>query len=179
MVPIVGVAGLMLSLGGAFLARQILNQRTADRFASEVAVVQGELAERIRSYADIMSGVRGLADASGGMTQKLLHDYLATMELQNQYRGLLAVTFGFPVAHGQRAAFEARLRGEPGAQGFTIQPPGKRQRYFVVAYGEPPEANGTTIGFDTLSMPGQAAFAPLFVKRSSKGVEISVHPSAA
>jgi PAS domain S-box-containing protein len=163
MVPIVGLAGLVLSLAGAFLTRQILNQRTAHRFASEVAVVQGELAERVRSYADIMSGVRGLAQASGGMTQKLLHDYLATMELENQYRGLLAVTFGFPLAQAQRGAFEARLREELGPEGFAIQPPGTRPRYFVVAYGEPPEANGTTIGFDTLSMPGQAASLDLAV----------------
>jgi PAS domain S-box-containing protein len=163
MVPVVGMAGLVLSLAGAITTRRILSQRTANRFASEVAVVQGELAERIRSYADIMTGVRGLAEASGGMTQKLLHDYLGTMELQNQYRGLLAVTFGFPVEQARREAFEARLRAELGTRSFVIQPPGVRPRYFVVAYGEPAAANDATIGFDTLSLPGQAASLDLAV----------------
>ena len=153
----VGLLGVLLALAGAALARRSQILRTEARFQSEVASTKGDLEDRFRSYSEVMLGFRGLIRASNGVNRKLFHDYASALELGNQYRGLLAISFSVPVAASDRQAFEQRLQAELGEPGrpFAIRPPGLRPTYFVVIYGEPEAVNRSAIGFDALAIAGQ------------------------
>jgi PAS domain S-box-containing protein len=168
-VPLVFLGGLLLSLAGAALTRHGQTQRTDARLQTEVAVATGDLGERIKSYLEIMRGVRGLARAAGGIDSRTFHDYIAGVALAEQHRGLLAISFGVRVEHSGRAAFEQRMQAELGSpdRPFAIRPPGQRPDYFVVVSGEPEEANRNAIGFDALSIPGQRASLDAAIDRGA------------
>ena len=181
MAPLVFLTGVLLSLVGAVLTRQSLAQNHDVRLRTEVAVAKEGLEDRVQSFSRLLRGVSGLAHASGGLNRPLFSQYVATLDLQEQYRGLLALTFGFWVDDADRAAFEARMTAEMAREGlpFAIRPPGKRPSYFVVAYGEPGTLNRDLLGTDTLTRPGQRAALDLAIDSgqmvASRPVQVIQH----
>lgn len=153
---LVVAAGLLATLAGTWLDWRVQAERAETRFREDVADVHRQIQQSLRTYQEVMYGMRGLLALKGDLDPDGFHEYLAGLNLFSRYRGLLAVSYGYYLEAGGRDAFERRLHAQWAARGLdvAIRPPGDRPRYFVIAYGEPAADSQAAIGLDTLTIPG-------------------------
>jgi diguanylate cyclase (GGDEF)-like protein/PAS domain S-box-containing protein len=164
---------LVLALGLAvtlfawdFTERRIAAEREA-RFEHEVAQAMVALERRLRSIVDLLIGLRGLFDASDQVSEEEFQRYLAGFGVAQRFPGVRALSYAVRVAHGERAAFEQRVRraegGAPkGFPAFAIHPEGTRDEYVVVLYVHPLRGNEAGLGLDLAADPvrrGELALA--------------------
>ena len=155
--PPVLLVGLALTLLVALLTRHYQVRQARARVETEADLAEKQLSATIQAYRDILLGFRGQAARAPGFSREGFHAYCQALELGAHHPGLLAITYGVPVAGPERDALEQELRRSTGDPAFTIHPPGRRERHFVLTLAEPPESNRGAVGMDTLTLPGNAA----------------------
>jgi PAS domain S-box-containing protein len=158
-IGLVAVLGAGLALAAGWLDWRVEAERSRARFREDVIDVHRQLQQSLQAYQEVMYGLRGLLALTGEIGPAGFHDYVTGLNLFSRHRGLLAVSYGFYLEAGQRAAFERRLQAQWAALGRTvaIRPAGARPRYFVIAYGEPASRSEAAIGLDTLTLPDNQA----------------------
>jgi diguanylate cyclase (GGDEF)-like protein/PAS domain S-box-containing protein len=140
--------GLLLSLLTWNVARTHGNQTATEQLDSIVADVRTSIESRINNYADVLSSVRALHQATADrFSGKVFNEYLASLNLAQRYPGVKLILYAQLVNDEQRAQFEAQVRaaGEPN---FAIKPDGRRDEYVVVRHFFPREDNEAVLGLD-------------------------------
>lgn len=150
--------GLAASLLGALAARRLQVRATYARMDLEATIAQENLNYTILAYRDILLGFRGHSTAALGLNRERFHQYFASLDLKTHHPGLLSVSYGLEIPGAGRDRAELDLRREMGDPGFSITPPGIRERHFVLLFAEPRERNQVSVGRDTRTLPGQAAY---------------------
>ncbi len=147
------VLGIALSVAAAYLADRQLAHEARLTFDADVSDAQDAIATRIRAYADLLVGIRGLFLAENSIGRGEFRRYVQSLDLDRRYPGIQVIHFSRRIPAAQRSAFEARVRAdtsiEPrGYPDFTVHPRGERAEYTVVQYVEPTAGTEGALGLD-------------------------------
>jgi PAS domain S-box-containing protein len=149
------VAVLVVVLGATALAWRIAtdtdqaNQDAAiERTVERVGV---NLSLRLREYADLLNGARGLFSASSEVSRAEWRRFASAVDFERRYAGIRA--FGFVKRVVDR---DAAGLTDPDGRPVAIWPEGQRDQYFAVAFTLPDDPrNRRVLGFDLGSVPGR------------------------
>lgn len=145
--------GIVLSaVAAAWTARQV-EREVRFRFDSAVAGARNAIDSRIRAYADVLLGVRGLFIASDSVSRSEFREFVDSLELRLRYPGIEAVSYAQRIAAAQKSTFEAAVREDSstdprGYPDFRVKPAGDRPEYVVVQYLEPTAGREAALGLD-------------------------------
>jgi signal transduction histidine kinase len=163
--PAVLVLGVVLSSAAyRFIDQQIAHEGRS-RFENECAKIEQVLERRLRSYADLLLGLRGLFRASGVPSRRDFHEYVTSLELSKNHAAVMSLNFAQHVTAASKLSFEAAIRRDTsvdpkGYPSFRINPTGERALYHVIVYLEPFERSGARFARDIRSVrqdsPGAA-----------------------
>ncbi len=122
------------------------------------------LSQNIAVHEEVLSGLRGLLNASEFVTAKEFNAYVR--DVFTRFPNLQAVSWNPLITAKDLGSFEASQRAQPGLGNFTVterdtagklRPVTPRPAYVVVAYIEPITKNRGALGFDIYSNPERAA----------------------
>ncbi len=152
------VLGLVFTALLFAVGRQSQEHQAALRFAATATEVRAQLHSQLRIYTDLLQAVRGIAEAQGGdLHQDQLQRFLASVDLQHRYAGLLGVTYGIPVAPEQREEALRRLRSEQGNPQLNVHPAWGTGPDALVILAGPLEGNRLALGFNSALTADQRA----------------------
>jgi len=150
------VVGLVVSGGLFLLAWSAQHGRAKARFDVATLEARERLETRLRDCEDLLRGVRGLAQANGGLDRTSFRTYLGSLELERNYPGLMGVAYGIPLPPGGEAAVERRLRAEHGRE-LRIHPGVGFGDDAIILFEEPEQSNIRALGFNSSSTADQRA----------------------
>jgi len=112
--------------------------------------------EKLADYAYAAMSGRGLFAASKSVERAEWRAYVAALDLQANYPGVIGFAYLRAVDDEELAAFEAETRAD-GAPWFSVRSNPMSQRpseeRIIVTYHEPEARNRPAIGFDSSTMP--------------------------
>jgi signal transduction histidine kinase len=150
----------------------------AERFESVVRTAHFTILRRVKSYTDVLRGSASMFLAAPDLTREQFHRYVEGLNLEKEFPGVETINYATSVTDADRPAFERRMaadRATAGSPGFTIKPPGRRDRYLVMTYIEPEKIGASRFGFDLMfSTAGQPV--RLLNSRDTGGVAASGVP---
>jgi len=149
------VVGLLAATGCWVAIRAAQVARARARFDAAVAETREGLALRLRQGEDLIRGVRGMAQVSGGMDQARFSAFLHSMENLTRYPGLLGVSYLVPAPPASRDRLLATLRAEHGLPGLQVYPGWGYPGDALVLYVEPHGSSARALGFNPASSPVQ------------------------
>ena len=145
--------GIVLSIATAYFAASMVEREARLKFDSAIADASDAVESRIRTYSDVLLGVRGLFIASDAVSRSEFRDYIDSLDLTRRYPGIQGINYAQRIAAAQKQAFEALVRNDTsvdprGYPDFTVKPPGDRPEYVIVQYVEPMAGNEIALGLD-------------------------------
>ena len=146
-------AGLFLSVATAFLLEKQVQHEARLKFEGTVSDWPDAIEARIRAYADILLGIRGMFIAADSVSRTEFQSYIDSLDLNRRYPGVQVIHYGHRIAASERPMLEAAVRSDrsvdpAGYPNFSIKPPGERPEYVVVIYVEPMAGNEAALGLD-------------------------------
>src|SRR5262249_17324904 len=146
------VMGVMLSAAAAYYVSHQLEQAAALKFEGAAADARDAVDSRIRSYSDVLLGIRGMFIASDSVTRDEFQTYIASLAL-SRYPGIQVFHYARRVSAAERQTFEEMVRNDRsvdprGYPEFAVKPPGDRTEYVIVQYVEPMAGNEAALGLD-------------------------------
>jgi len=110
---------------------------------------------RMLAYEQVLRGGVSLFATLGDVSRQQWHDYVANLDLQDNYPGFQGIGFAAHVPADQAKAFVSHQQAQ-GLPQYTIRPPGERAAYSPVTYLEPRnERNLRAHGFDMFTEPNR------------------------
>ncbi len=145
--------GVALSAAAAVLVAGQVAREARLAFEADVGDAQDAIASRVRAYADLLLGIRGLLIAENAVGRDQFRRYVESLDLNQRYPGIQVIHFARRIIAAQRPAFEAMVRADTSVESggypkFRINPPGDRAEYVIVQYVEPMAGNEITLGLD-------------------------------
>lgn len=143
-------------------ASLIVNQRNLV-LRQEAYEAAESLEREVAAHTELLASLASLRSATPFISQEGFANF--TRSFLTRHPALQAVSWNPIVKSGQRAAFEAEQRTQPGLADFRITernaagelvPAGTRPEYVTVAYIEPLAENKAALGFDVYSNPVRA-----------------------
>jgi PAS domain S-box-containing protein len=152
---------LLLSLAMTLLewsaVRDAVRTRALARFQHQTDQIRTQLGQRLAEREHVLFGAAALVAAKGGVRRDQWRDYVRTLNLAENYPGLLGMGFAERVPAAAKGEFEKRVSTELGRR-QQIFPEGDRPEYFPVALLEPyPERQSRILGFDQGAHPERLA----------------------
>ena len=146
------VLSLLAGAGLYLAAARTVDLETQARFDHLARTSRQQLAGAVQSYADVVRGLAGLFQASGGVTRLEFHRYVQTLGVAEHYPALESVNYAAYVEEGARDVFVAGVRADrsldpAGYPDFAIRPAVRRPSHTVLTYLEPwlPEKAGVDL----------------------------------
>ncbi|HET6491546.1 MAG TPA: CHASE domain-containing protein, partial [Burkholderiales bacterium] len=154
--------GLVVSAATAYLVARGVKYDAELKFQGAVSDSPEAIETRIRAYADILLGIRGMYIAADSVDRPEFRSYIESLDLSHRYPGVQVIHYGRRIAAAQKQAFETMVRSDTsvasgGYPNFAIKPPGERPEYMVVEYVEPMAGNETALGLDLAGDPVRLA----------------------
>ena len=158
----VAVLGLALSLFLGWNQAESIAQIEKARFTQETSAFSEALIQRIAGHTEVVNGLRGLFTANPHLSRLDFERAASELEVGQRYPGVRNLSFTRWVPGAERAAYEARVRGDTslspeGLPDFHIHPPGDRAEYFVAEYLWPLVGNEGVLGLDISAQPANLA----------------------
>ncbi|HSQ05162.1 MAG TPA: CHASE domain-containing protein, partial [Burkholderiales bacterium] len=149
-------AGIVISFFAWRFAEQRVSGEATTQFQQNAAQALEAIDHRVQNYINLVSGLKGLFQASDGVTRAEFASYLSAFHMQERYPGVRLVSYAHLIRGSERDAFERRVRADRtlaagGYPDFTIKPPGQRAEYLPVEYMEPVAGNEPSLGLDLLA----------------------------
>ena len=158
-----GVAYLVLAicLGASalvcFRVHHNVQARDQVRFEEAARSTKEALENGIESYISALRGVRGLFEASPRVDLPEWEDYVRSIDLRHNYRGVMDLGYARRVRHSELDAHLAEMHGRVSKE-YEIQPPGDREEYYPLIYLSTPTNSPPWIpGWDAYSEPNREA----------------------
>jgi diguanylate cyclase (GGDEF)-like protein/PAS domain S-box-containing protein len=118
------------------------------QFDARIADVSEAIVSRLRTYEQVLRGGVGLFTASQSISRAEFQDYVASLEIQQQFAGIQGIGFALHVPAVGLDAHLKKLRLE-GFPNYVIHPAGIRDQYTSIVYLEPfGWRNQRAFGFD-------------------------------
>ncbi len=150
-------ACLCLTLAGWQLIAVGTEQRAQDRFEFEVANLSRRVRERMDAYAQVLHSAQAAYALAGHPSRAGWRQFVARIDLDRFYPGILGIGVLTYVPAPRRAEFERSVRAE-GFPDYRVWPEGERDAYAPVTYLEPFSGrNLRAFGYDLLSEPVRRA----------------------
>ena len=145
--------GVALSAAAAYLVAGRVAHEARLKFEADVIDTKDAIDSRVRAYADVLLGIRGLFAARDVPGRDEFRRYVESIDLNNRYPGIQVIHYSRRITAAQRPAFEAMVRSDTsvdsrGYPKFAFNPPGDRSEYVIVQYVEPMEGNEAALGLD-------------------------------
>lgn len=137
--------------------RSLVEQRSDERFGSDVRKLVEQVESRMQVYAALLAAGAGFHEASDNVTAAEWKVFTDTLNLSERYPGLQGYGYSARVPADGRLNFEKQQRRIHG-NGFRIRPEGSREESYAITFLEPrDERNRSAIGFDMNSEPVRRA----------------------
>ena len=146
-------ASLAFSAGSTYYFSIEVGQEASSKFETLAIGMANDVASRVRAYGDVLYALRGLFDASAGVSRDDFHRFAQAQSLADRYPGLANISFSVRVPLEKKAEFERAVRAEKsplvkGLPEFSIKPPGERPEYVPLTFIEPMGSNVVAWGLD-------------------------------
>jgi signal transduction histidine kinase len=148
-----------LSVGILFyvITQDWIESDARKRFANHALNAQTNLSGIIKSYSDLLRAAGSMAQSHVPISRTTFHDFVAGLNLPQQYPAVEVLNFAEQVFDKDREQFEQRLRKDYTAEiaagaSVAIKPPGRRPVYQVLTVAEP-RALLSTVGLDLWARP--------------------------
>jgi signal transduction histidine kinase/ActR/RegA family two-component response regulator len=156
------VPALVLAIGIALsvVSALIAHQQAADRERLSLGLIteriRADATEQLGNYVSLVRSGVGFFEASNlKVSPEQFRKFLAAIQLEKDYPGILALGYIERVPAAERDAFEARQRKR--LPDFRIFPDTARDPYFAATYVEPIEGRSKNLGFDPFTEPVRRA----------------------
>ncbi|MES2089250.1 MAG: EAL domain-containing protein [Pseudomonadota bacterium] len=146
-----------------YAAREV--QRHADERLNHASLDStSQLNQTLRRHLDLMRSFQALFLATEQVSREDFQRHYASLDVNQQFPGLIAVQYSRLVSRANKATFEAGVRGDTsllphGYPHFTIHPQGDRADYLAVTYVEPAHGNERVLGYDQMHEDARRAAA--------------------
>ena len=152
---------LLIALATTLLAWHLIatdtERRAGDRFAAIGEDIRARIQERMRVYEQALRGGRGLFDGSSSVERQEWRQYVESLRIRENYRGIQGLGFSQHVPANQVESHIESVRAS-GIENYVLKPAGQREEYTGIIYLEPQDArNRRAIGFDMFSEPVRRA----------------------
>jgi signal transduction histidine kinase len=139
-------------------------QRDANlRFERQAADAKHIIERRLQSYVGVTYGLKALFAARDSVSRAEFHNYVAALNLEQNYPGFVQLNFARHIRGGEKRALEREVRGDKsldprGYPHFAVKPPGDRAEHHVLIYIYPMRGNDFSFGLDirTIGLRGRA-----------------------
>lgn len=149
--------GLLVTYVMQDVTRQENHRNVQERFEFRANELVNNIEERLRSYEQVLNGVKGVFVTSRQVGRNEFREYLSQLDLAQRYPGIQGVGFSLRIAPGEMTTHVKQIRSE-GFPGYTVRPEGKRDTYTSIIYLEPFDwRNQRAFGFDMYSEPVRRA----------------------
>jgi PAS domain S-box-containing protein len=168
----------------AFLQSSIENVARL-RFEREANDANGIIADRLRSYSDVLYALRALFASEEPVSRPRFHAFVESLDLEHRYPGFDSLNYAAYVTSRDKRKFEEAVRRDTSLVGtgypqFAIKPAGDRPAYFVVVYLEPMVGYEFAFGLDIAANPAakdpQRIAAALYAARDTGKLTASGQP---
>ncbi|MGB5081099.1 MAG: CHASE domain-containing protein, partial [Burkholderiales bacterium] len=174
-VPGIGVLASFLLFA---IIEDNIDSAAEERFNHQTIEAKRVIDARIRSYADVLYGVRALFDTRGSVSRLQFHRFVESLDLKTRFPGFEVVNYAAHVRADEKQRFEESVRRDTsldprGYPRFVIKTLGERKEYLVLTYLEPMTDNEFAFGLDlavnpAISNPKAAALAQDLARDSGK-----------
>jgi len=128
------------------------------RFERDADTANGIIEDRLRSYSDVLYGLRALFASQYPVDRLAFHRFVEALDLKRRYPGFDSLNYAVYVPAGDKGLFEQSVRRDTsldprGYPEFAIKPPGERPEYYVMVYLEPMAGYGFAFGLDISANP--------------------------
>jgi PAS domain S-box-containing protein len=128
------------------------------RFEREANDANGIIADRLRSYSDVLYALRALFASEEPVNRLRFHAFVESLDLKHRYPGFDSLNYAAYVSSQGKREFENAVRRDTslargGYPQFAIKPPGERSEYYVVVYLEPMIGYEFAFGLDIAANP--------------------------
>ncbi len=146
---------LALSLAAtvaAWRTAETLDRRAAqENFAGQANLAAARIETRMTAYELVLRSSKALFSGSTSVNRAEWRDYVAALDLDNTYPGVLGLGFAQRIRPADMPAHVAGVRAQ-GFPAYEIWPAGKREEYTSVVFIEPfNERNREALGYDMMS----------------------------
>jgi diguanylate cyclase (GGDEF)-like protein/PAS domain S-box-containing protein len=132
-------------------AQQSAARALQNDFDFHVRDIRSRVAQRMKTYEQVLRGVDGLFAHAGSVTRAEFRDYASRLRLKENYPGIQGIRYSPLVPLAEKDHHIAAVRRQ-GMSGYAIHPEGKRGLYAPALYIEPEdERNRIVFGYDMLS----------------------------
>lgn len=155
-VTLVFVISMAATLAVTLYERERSYQAGLVRFEQETDAVEVSLRTVFNAYAHVLRSGAALFKATETVDRTVWRDYVASLELEQNYPGIQGVSFN-PILHSPQelASLIADVQ-QNDWQDFDVRPPGQRPLYAPILYLEPLVGrNRPALGFDIYSEPNR------------------------
>lgn len=137
---------------GAWLLTQSYAEAHAyHRFETRAQLIKAAIGGRLLDYEQVLRGTQGLFAASKSVERDEWRAYVARLELQQSYPGILAIGFSPLIPAAQLKAHIRQVRAE-GLADYTVHPEGERPVYTAIVYHESFDGfDSRVFGYDMFS----------------------------
>jgi diguanylate cyclase (GGDEF)-like protein/PAS domain S-box-containing protein len=139
--------GVVATLLAWHLAGRRAEAEARSAFANSAQIAAHALDRRLQRYIDLLYGLDAFATQQPSLSREAFRAYARGLDLGQRQPGVQAIEFIRRVRDGERDAFVERVRAE-GFPDFDIEPPGRRDEYWVIEYLENLAGNEQAFGLD-------------------------------
>ncbi len=129
------VIGTITSLATLLFFLSAAQTNLRERFNNEVNQIQNLLQRRLIAHEMVLRGGAGLFDSQIEVDRNEWKQYIAALDLDRNYPGVLGVGFSKRIRAEDRAEHEDAIRSE-GFADYAIRPAGERAEYTSIIYLE-------------------------------------------
>ena len=147
----IALLGLALTAYAWHGQRAINDERTAERFKSEVRQLKERIEARMQVYGALLSAGASLIEASNGVNGDQWKTFVAGLRIEETYPGIQGLGYSARLSAADKPRFEQGMRALYG-ESFAIRPATPRPDFHAITYLEPLNpANRLALGFDMYS----------------------------
>ena len=153
-IPLVVLMATLLGTYGLWRAsEEHAQEELQSYFDFRVRDATARIVYRLRTYESVLTGARGLFDASKDVSRTEFRKYVAALRLPETFPGIQCVGYVPLLPQEELATQEVAVRRE-GFADYVVRPPGDRPLYGAILYIEPFEGrNIRAFGYDMYSEP--------------------------
>jgi len=127
---------LALSVVAWQMAKSSAAQEAREHFEFHTSEIKEAMYQRLLAYKEVLHGVGGFFYTAQPMTREKWRQYVAHLQVEKIYPGILGIGFAQRVPLNALAAHIRHVRAE-GFTDYTVWPLGKRREYTAIVYLEP------------------------------------------
>ncbi len=152
------VIGLIATIAVALVLARAERGRERARFERLADGAVATIESRMLAQLTLLRGAAGFFNASNQVTREDFRAYVAQLQLEREYPGVLGI--GYAAYAPDRQALEGIVAGADSVTvpRFSVSPPGDRREYSAILFLEPlSRRNRQALGFDMMSEPTRRA----------------------